>query len=52
MFPNLLLTIVILAMLGAMVYIFVPLTLAMPIMIVMALCLPFILLWEWFTDLF
>lgn len=52
LFSNLMLTLVILGGLAAAVFMFVPLTLAMPIMIVLALCLPVIWFWDWFTDLF
>ncbi|ABV92126.1 hypothetical protein Dshi_0377 [Dinoroseobacter shibae DFL 12 = DSM 16493] len=52
LFSNLMLTLVILCGLAAAVFMFVPLTLAMPIMIVLALCLPVIWFWDWFTDLF
>lgn len=52
MFSNLMLTLVILAMIAAAAYLFVPLVVAVPLMILCVIALPFIWLWEWVCDLF
>ncbi|WP_424976447.1 hypothetical protein [Dinoroseobacter sp. S124A] len=49
---NLLLTLVILALIAAGAYLLAPLTVAVPVMILCALALPVLWLWEWVTDLF
>ncbi|MDJ0992996.1 MAG: hypothetical protein QNI90_05440 [Dinoroseobacter sp.] len=51
-FSNLMFTIVILAMIAAAAYLFVPMVLAIPVMILCVIALPFIWLWEWVCDLF
>ena len=49
---NLMLTVIVLALIAAGAYVLAPLTIAAPVMILCALALPFIWLWDWITDLF
>lgn len=49
---NLMLTLVILALIAGAAYVFAPLAISAPVMILCILALPFIWLWDWITDLF
>lgn len=49
---HLMLTVIVLALIAAGAYVLAPLAIAAPVMILCALALPFIWLWEWVTDLF
>lgn len=51
-FSNLMFTIIVLAMIAVAAYMFVPLVVAIPVMVLCIIALPFIWLWEWVCDLF